>query len=60
MAIVSTTHPETTLGDTAVMLHPEDPCYTHLHTQRLLHPLQRETIPVITDAVVDPEFVTGV
>ncbi|KAK8381478.1 hypothetical protein O3P69_018508 [Scylla paramamosain] len=57
--IVSTTRPETMLGDTAVMVHPEDPRYTHLHTRRLLHPLRRETIPVITDPVVDPEFGTG-
>ncbi|KAK8380616.1 hypothetical protein O3P69_016900 [Scylla paramamosain] len=53
---LSTACPETMLGDTAITVHPEDPCYTHLHAQRLLHPLRRETIPVITDTVVDPEF----
>ena len=46
-------------GDTAVMVHPEDPRYLHLHARRLTHPLRRDTIPVITDEVVDPEFGTG-
>lgn len=57
--IVSTTRPETMLGDTAVMVHPEDTRYVHLHARRLLHPLRRDTIPIITDTAVDPEFGTG-
>jgi valyl-tRNA synthetase len=28
--VVATTRPETMLGDTAVMVHPEDERYTHL------------------------------
>ncbi|KAK8373209.1 hypothetical protein O3P69_011682, partial [Scylla paramamosain] len=54
-AIVSTARPETTLGDTATMLHPEDPCYTHLHAQRLLHTLPRETIPVMEEEEEEEE-----
>ncbi|KAG0728143.1 Valine--tRNA ligase [Chionoecetes opilio] len=57
--IVSTTRPETMLGDTAVMVHPQDTRYLHLHTRRLTHPLRGDTIPVITDSAVDPEFGTG-
>lgn len=57
--VVSTTRPETMLGDTAVMVHPDDPRYTHLHTRHLAHPLRRDTIPLITDKAVDPAFGTG-
>ena len=59
--VVSTTRPETMLGDTAVAVHPDDPRYTHLHGKRVKHPFLDRTIPVITDAeLVDPEFGTGV
>ncbi|MDH5493106.1 MAG: valine--tRNA ligase, partial [Myxococcales bacterium] len=58
--IVSTTRPETMLGDTAVAVHPEDPRYTHLHGKQLRHPFVDRLVPIITDAeLVDPEFGTG-
>ncbi|XP_053644758.1 valine--tRNA ligase [Cherax quadricarinatus] len=58
--VVSTTRPETMLGDTAVMVHPEDERYSHLHGKCVFHPFRKDVIPVITDAVVDPQFGTGV
>ncbi|MBS1229431.1 MAG: valyl-tRNA synthetase [Proteobacteria bacterium] len=67
---VATTRPETMLGDTAVMVHPEDERYQHLIGKMIKLPLSgtgadpldaagwRE-IPIIADAYVDLEFGTG-
>ncbi len=57
---VATTRPETMLGDTALMVHPEDERYAHLVGQRVRLPLSEREIPVIADAYVDREFGTGV
>ncbi|CAD5373773.1 valyl-tRNA synthetase [Rubrivivax sp. A210] len=58
--VVATTRPETMLGDTAVMVHPEDERYTALVGKTVLLPLAGREIPVIADAYVDREFGTGV
>ncbi|MEO0323615.1 MAG: valine--tRNA ligase [Myxococcota bacterium] len=59
--VVSTTRPETMLGDTAVAIHPDDERYTHLHGKFVRHPFVDRRIPIICDAkLVDPEFGTGV
>ncbi|MGB5812368.1 MAG: valine--tRNA ligase [Polyangiales bacterium] len=59
--VVSTTRPETMLGDTAVAIHPDDERYRHLHGKYVRHPFVDRMIPVILDAeLVDPEFGTGV
>ncbi len=59
--VVSTTRPETMLGDTAVAVHPEDDRYRHLHGKYVRHPFVDRLIPVILDGeLVDPEFGTGV
>lgn len=58
--IVSTTMPETMLGDVAVAVHPEDKRYQHLEGKRVIHPFRtNETIPIIFDKFVDREFGTG-
>ncbi len=66
---VATTRPETMLGDTAVMVHPEDERYAHLVGKTVRLPLTGEAddiaagwreIPIIADAYVDHEFGTGV
>jgi valyl-tRNA synthetase len=58
--VVSTTRPETMLGDTAIAVHPDDPRYTGLHGRHALHPFTGRKVPIITDAVlVDPKFGTG-
>ena len=57
--VVATTRPETMLGDTAVAVHPEDPRYQKLIGKKILLPLLNREIPVIADALVDPEFGTG-
>lgn len=57
--VVSTTRPETMLGDVAVAVHPSDNRYSHLHNAQLWHPYRRVPIPLILDESVDPEFGTG-
>src|SRR4249919_3519890 len=56
---VATTRPETMLGDTAVMVHPEDERYAHLIGKSVRLPLCDREIPVIADDYVDREFGTG-
>jgi len=58
--VVATTRPETMLGDTAVMVHPEDERYKHLIGKMVKLPLSDREIPIIADDYVDREFGTGV
>ncbi|MCB2200369.1 valine--tRNA ligase [bacterium] len=58
--VVATTRPETMLGDTAVMVHPDDDRYKDLVGKEVTLPLSGRTIPVIADDYVDREFGTGV
>ncbi|MBS0226360.1 MAG: valine--tRNA ligase [Proteobacteria bacterium] len=58
--VVATTRPETMIGDTAVMVHPEDERYLALVGKRVRLPLVGREIPVIADDYVDREFGTGV
>ncbi|KAJ1525471.1 hypothetical protein ONE63_010281 [Megalurothrips usitatus] len=57
--VVSTTRPETMLGDVAIAVHPEDPRYFHLHGSFFWHPYRNEKIPLICDDFVDQKFGTG-
>jgi valyl-tRNA synthetase len=57
---VSTTRPETILGDTALAVNPEDARHTHLVGKTALVPVLNREIPIIADSYVDPEFGTGV
>jgi len=58
--VVATTRPETLLGDTAVMVHPEDERYIHLIGQQVRLPITGRLVPVIADEHVDKDFGTGV
>jgi valyl-tRNA synthetase len=58
--VVATTRPETMLGDTAVMVHPEDERYRHLIGLQVRLPITGRLVPVIADDYVDKEFGTGV
>ena len=58
--IVSTTRPETMLGDTAVAVHPDDDRYKHLIGRMLKHPFVDRRIPIVADSIlVDMAFGTG-
>ena len=56
---ISTTRPETLMGDTAVAVHPDDARYKHLIGQTIWRPFPKEEIPIIGDEYVDREFGTG-
>jgi valyl-tRNA synthetase len=57
---LSTTRPETMLGDTAVVVHPTDPRYQHLIGKTVTVPLVQRDIPIIADGLlVDPSLGTG-
>ena len=56
---VSTTRPETMLGDTGVAVHPGDERYRELVGAEVHLPLTGRTIPVVADPQVDPEFGSG-
>ncbi|MBK6850430.1 MAG: valine--tRNA ligase [Burkholderiales bacterium] len=58
--VVATTRPETMLGDTAAMVHPEDERYTHLIGKQVRLPITGRLVPVIADDYVDKTFGTGV
>ena len=57
--IVSTTRPETMLGDTAVAINPLDKRYEKYKGRYVLLPLMERKIPIIEDNFVDMEFGTG-
>ncbi|MCF0216031.1 MAG: valine--tRNA ligase [Fibrobacteraceae bacterium] len=57
---VSTTRPETIMGDTALAVHPNDERYKQFVGKMLKVPFVDREIPVIADALlVDMEFGTG-
>ena len=56
---VATTRPETMLGDTAIAVNAKDERYTHLHGKKVLLPLMKREIPILTDELAQPEFGTG-
>jgi len=58
--VVATTRPETMLGDSAVVVHPDDERYKQLVGKPIKHPFQDRTFKVVADAVLaDPELGTG-
>ncbi len=57
--VVATTRPETMLGDTAVMVHPDDERYRTLHGKTVTLPLMNREIPILADTFVDKDFGTG-
>lgn len=57
---VATTRPETMFGDVCIVVHPDDPRYTHLVGKHAINPANGEALPIITDEYIDIEFGTGV
>lgn len=56
---IATTRPETMLGDTAVVVHPDDERYKHLIGKNVILPIVGRKLPIIADDYVDMEFGTG-
>ena len=59
-AQVFSTRPETMLGDTALVVNPDDERYTDLVGRRIEVPFVEREIEVLADDYVDPGFGTGV
>ncbi len=57
--VISTTRPETMLGDGAVAVHPSDVRYKNLIGKMVRLPIAERHIPIIADEYPDPEFGTG-
>jgi valyl-tRNA synthetase len=57
--VISTTRPETMLGDGAVAVHPSDKRYKNLIGKLVRLPIAERHIPIIADEYPDPEFGTG-
>lgn len=56
---IATTRPETMLGDTAVVVHPEDERYKEMIGKTVMLPIMNREIPVIGDEYVEMDFGTG-
>ncbi|MFP6893816.1 MAG: valine--tRNA ligase, partial [Opitutales bacterium] len=56
---VSTTRPETIMGDVAVAIHPDDERWPRLKGKHVIRPLQETPIPIIADEAVEKDFGTG-
>lgn len=58
---VSTTRPETIVGDTALAVHPLDDRFLSYHGKCAINPITKSKVPIIQDDIlVDPQFGTGV
>jgi valyl-tRNA synthetase len=56
---ISTTRPETLMGDVAVAVNPKDPRFSKYIGRMVKRPFPHAEIPVIADEHVDIEFGTG-
>ena len=57
--LVSTTRPETILGDTALAVNPEDERYQNLIGKKVRVPLTNREVEIVADEYADPQFGTG-
>ena len=57
--VVATTRPETMLADLAVAVNPKDKRYQKIIGEKLILPLVKREIPIISDPRVSIEFGTG-
>ena len=57
---ISTTRPETIMGDSAVAVNPNDERYQKYIGKHVWRPFPRQEIPIIGDEYVDTSFGTGV
>jgi len=56
---IATTRPETMLGDTAIAVNPKDKKYEKLIGKKVILPLAKRKIPIISHHLVDKDFGTG-
>ncbi|KDP13000.1 valine--tRNA ligase [Staphylococcus chromogenes] len=56
---IATTRPETMLGDTAIVVNPEDERYQDVIGKKVILPRVGRELPIIADNYVDKEFGSG-
>ncbi len=56
---IATTRPETMLGDTCIVVNPNDERYKDVIGKKVINPANNEEIPIIADEYVDINFGTG-
>lgn len=56
---IATTRPETMLGDTAVVVHPDDERYKDFIGKTVTLPIIGRELPIIADSYVEQEFGSG-
>ena len=57
---VSTTRPETIVGDVALAIHPDDPRWLSLQGKHAMRPINPLALPIIADEAVNKDFGTGI
>ncbi|MEB6569221.1 valine--tRNA ligase [Staphylococcus auricularis] len=56
---IATTRPETMLGDTAIVVNPEDERYKDVIGKKVILPIVGRELPILADDYVDIEFGSG-
>ncbi|MCG7340938.1 valine--tRNA ligase [Staphylococcus auricularis] len=56
---IATTRPETMLGDTAIVVNPEDDRYKDVIGKKVILPIVGRELPILADDYVDIEFGSG-
>ncbi|EGQ3679489.1 valine--tRNA ligase [Staphylococcus pseudintermedius] len=56
---IATTRPETMLGDTAIVVNPDDERYQDVIGKTVILPVVGRELPIIADVYVDKEFGSG-
>ncbi|TDM38838.1 valine--tRNA ligase [Macrococcoides goetzii] len=56
---IATTRPETLLGDTAVVVHPEDERYKDVIGKTIILPIVERELPILGDDYVEMDFGSG-
>lgn len=56
---IATTRPETMLGDTAIVVNPDDERYQDVIGKKVILPIVGRELPIIADDYVDKEFGSG-
>ncbi|UZK64046.1 valine--tRNA ligase [Mycoplasma mycoides subsp. capri] len=57
---VATTRPETMFADQCLVVNPNDSRYQKYINKKVINPVNKQVIPIISDEYVDIEFGTGV
>ncbi|MGX8004326.1 hypothetical protein ACWTWI_04720 [Staphylococcus hominis] len=56
---IATTRPETMLGDTAIVVNPNDERYKDVIGKKVILPIIGRELPILADEYVDIEFGSG-